>query len=109
MLTEEAKKALYHARPFVTAADYEDVKQGNNASAAKRIKARSWLMLLTSVLVSSIFVMNSIFRLFEYLETERSAALTAVGLWGLVSLVCLIYGFRYFSRLSKTGRWLMHN
>ncbi|MCC5932645.1 MAG: hypothetical protein LAT75_04135 [Candidatus Cyclonatronum sp.] len=109
MLTEEAKKALYYARPFVTAADYEDVKQGDNAAAAKRIRNRSWFMLLISVLVSSIFLLNSVFRVFEYLETERSGALTAVVLWALVGLVCLISGFRYYMRLSRTGRWLLHN
>ncbi|AXJ02049.1 hypothetical protein CYPRO_2811 [Cyclonatronum proteinivorum] len=106
MLTEEAKKALYYARPFITAADYDNVKEGNHAAAANRIKKRSWLMLLITVLVSTIFLMNSIFRLFEYIETERGAALTAVLLWGLVALVCLIYGFRHFSRLSRTSRWL---
>lgn len=109
MLTEEAKKALHYARPFITAADYEDVKQGDHGTAARRIKKRSWLMLLTTLLVSTIFMMNSVFRLFEYLETERSAALTAVGLWALVALACLIYGIRHYARLSRTGRWLMQH
>jgi len=106
-MTEEAKKALHYGRPFITQKDFDNVREGNYAAAGQSIKNRGWIILLVAVVVGLIFLTNAMSSFLLWVDIQDSRSLTSFVLWALVSVVILIYGLRYFKRLSKSGKWFL--
>jgi hypothetical protein len=94
---------LTYARPFVTKHDFSRLTEQKYADLARSMSRRGWGLLTGFGLAALVFLLNALMRGVQYMETPETGHLTALGMWSLAALLCLIYGSRYFSRLRRVA------
>jgi hypothetical protein len=108
-MEEKLKKVLHHAKPLVMYKDYQDIKNGRYGVVAKRLKRRSFYLLLAGVFAGIVMFSNGLMYL---VRNYMDSGLTEL-LLGL-SWIALAVGFLYLMlyrrmKLRQTADWLIEN
>ncbi len=97
---------LKKGSPFFSSNDAILVSRNKFDIVAQKLKRKSWLVFTGALIVTIIFLLNSVFSLFGFLQEFNWFSLALSFLWFWLGASILIWSLKKFSNLRRGSRLL---
>ena len=99
--TQKIVDELRGAGPFLTSNDINLITRNKYELAAKKLRSKSLWVILGALVITIIFLLNSVFAMFGFLQTFTWMPLALAFLWFWLGASILIWSLKKFSALRS--------